>query len=157
VRSIAVRFIGVFSVLLLLSLPTLASAAQAPLLSDKAAYKLEISQIVDAQNKKAVSIKVTPKENSKMNPEFPTKLNIKAPAGFQFVQESFTAKDFSKYTEKSFEIALQFSDTAATASGDLAIEFRFGTCNVANGQTKSCMMQNEKLNFRLEAPAAGAR
>jgi len=124
---------------------------------DKPAYKIEVSQITDAQGKKAVSIKVTPKENSKLNPEFPTKLSIKAPAGFQFSGESFAGKDFSKYLEKHFEISLPFDDSAAKVSGDLAIEFRFGTCNVMNGQTKSCMMQNEKISFKLEAPAIGTR
>jgi len=157
VRSIAVKLVSIFFVCLALAAPSLAFAAEVPLLLDKAAYKLEVGLAVDARGAKAVSMKITPKENNKLNPEFPTRLSIKAPAGFQFSGDSFTGKDFSKYAEKSFEIALPFSDSAATASGDLAIEIRFGTCSVSNGQTKSCMMQNEKLNFRLETKAAGAR
>ncbi len=156
-RSTKIKIISLLAVIALISYSFAVSAAQAPLLVDQPAYRMEVSQITDINGKKAVNIKITPKENSKLNPEFPTKLNIKAPVGFKFSKDSFSGSDFSDYKEKSFEISMPYNDSEAKAGGELVVEIRFGTCSVVNGQTKSCMMQSWKLNFKLEAPATVTR
>ena len=145
---------GVITGILAVFLMSAAALATEPVTVDQPAYTIVVTHTTDAKGSNAVNIRVTPKENSKLNPEFPTKLSIKAPAGFQFSADSFSGKDFAKYLEKEYEITLPYNDSAARESGDLVMDFRFGTCTVVDGHTKSCMMQNWKINFKLEAPAA---
>lgn len=90
-----------------------------------------------------VSIRVIPQGVWHMNLEYPTKLEITAPAGTTVAKPKLEKADAVKLDEQSCEFAIAFTPQEA---GDKTFtgEFKFAVC-----QDEACVPKTEKLEFNV--------
>lgn len=90
-----------------------------------------------------VSIRVIPQGEWHMNLEYPTKLEITAPAGTTVAKPKLEKADAVKLDEQSAEFAIAFTPSEA---GDKTFtgEFKFAVC-----QEEACVPKTEKLEFQV--------
>lgn len=82
-----------------------------------------------------VKVNVTPGTGWKMNKEFPTRLNVKAPAGVTVVKDQQVLEDAEKFEDKGATFAITFK---ADSPGPKAFEadFKFAVCTDATCDPK---------------------
>lgn len=90
-----------------------------------------------------VSIRVIPQGEWHMNLEYPTKLEVTAPAGTTVAKPQLAKADAIKLDEQSCEFAVTFTPQEA---GDKTFtgEFKFAVC-----QEEACVPKTEKLEFNV--------
>lgn len=90
-----------------------------------------------------VSIRVVPKGEWHMNLEYPTKLEITAPAGSTVAKPKLGKDDAVAFTEEGAEFAVAFTPNKA---GDQTFtgEFKFAVC-----QDEACVPRTEQLEFHV--------
>lgn len=82
-----------------------------------------------------VSITLIPKTGWKINEEFPTKLQVVAPAGTSVKSASLSAKDAKSFSKKSAEFQVKFSATTAGVK-KFSGKMRFAMCTDATCDPK---------------------
>ncbi|KIG17404.1 hypothetical protein DB30_03323 [Enhygromyxa salina] len=90
-----------------------------------------------------VSIRVIPSETWHMNLEYPTKLQVTAPAGVVVAKPKLGKDDAVKFDEENCEFAVKFTPSEA---GDKTFtgELKFAVC-----QDTACVPKTETLEFQV--------
>ena len=82
-----------------------------------------------------VRVSVVPKKGWKMNKEFPTKLEVQAPAGVQVVKAEQRVEDAERFDEGGATFAVKFKASEAGAKSFQA-KFKFAVCTDATCDPK---------------------
>jgi hypothetical protein len=97
--------------------------------------KLDTPKTVAQGSEGVVKVNVIPGTGWKMNKEFPTKLQVKAPAGVTVVKDQQSLEDAEKFADKGATFAITFK---ADSPGQKAFEadFKFAVCTDATCDPK---------------------
>ncbi len=113
-------------------------------------FELSVSAEKETKEKGRVVLRVTPKAGHKINKEFPIRLKAALPEGVTMAKTEFSTEDAAvlKAEELVFRLPYQVKPDAAPKKTWTAT-FRFGTCEMKNGQVASCRMHRESLSVVL--------
>jgi hypothetical protein len=82
-----------------------------------------------------VRVSVVPKKGWKMNKEFPTKLEVQAPAGVEVIKAEQRVEDAERFEDAGATWAIKFKSTQAGAKSFQA-KFKFAVCTDATCDPK---------------------
>jgi hypothetical protein len=109
-------------------------------------YKLNVSAApAKVSAKGSATISVEPTDGFKMNLEYPTKVNLKAPDGVTLEKVKLTAKDAAKLDKTGAVFNVAFTATEAgkkTVTG----EIKFAVCT-----DDECVPKTEAISFVVDA------
>jgi len=109
-----------------------ANAVAAGEMSNDNSYSLTLDAPREVANgvEGTVQVTVTPKQGWKMNKEFPTKLQVTAPAGVTLGKDTLSVGDAVRFDEKGATFAVTFkAETVGQKS--FAAKFKFAVCTDA--------------------------
>ncbi len=120
-----------------------------PAAIDKPAFTLDWKVLKVEGEADAVQVNIKVKKGHKLNKEFPTKVKFKAPEEISFAKETLKMVDFESFTEKEATVKGVYKKKDVKVKAEVEVDLRFGTCAVADGKTKSCMLQHEKVKVMI--------
>lgn len=108
-------------------------------------YKLDVSTPSAKANAKAtVKVHLEGTGGFHVNPDYPTKLTIVAPAGVTLEKDTLKKDDAVKFAKEGADFAINFTATEA-GKKSFTGTFKFAVCTEEN-----CSPQTEKLSFDVD-------